>query len=537
VTSLTLANGVVETTTYNNRMQPTCLAASAAPAFQVGLAYGSGESVCGASTGAGNNGNVMKQRITRGSTVWNQIYTYDDVNRLQSVNEDAVSGGSSWGQTYDIDRWGNRAVMPAGYIPNPWQTATNLNEFGNNRWYGLGTSAATYDKAGNQKTAAGGTRSFSYDGENRLIAATEPNTGAIGYGYDGEGRRVWKTVGEKTTWFVYDAQGQLAAEYGEAAAAPCTTCFVTVDWLGSTRLVTDGAKAVQRGIDYLPFGEEIENGHNGRTAGVYGLGVNGSASYPGAADGVTARFTGKERDAETGLDYFLARYYSPAQGRFTSPDEWAGGIVDPFTGRQLGQPGPLPYSDISDPQTLNKYAYVRNSPLRYVDPDGHADKEATLTDRIVLGVTGIANMFVGGKKVEAAVVTAMTTPLTTAPGAAAAGYAGVSGTGQFIAGNIQLIGAIRGDLEGAEKLSAAVTVSTSISGVMTMAATNGDMEAASKATNIEAIVTPSLTRSVFDNAAAFVDAVLNVKDLVGPTTSEPAPPPPPPPPPRVGEVN
>lgn len=39
-------------------------------------------------------------------------------------------------------------------------------------------------------------------------------------------------------------------------------------------------------------------------------------------------FTGKERDAETGLDYFLARYYSSAQGRFTSPDEWAGGIVD-----------------------------------------------------------------------------------------------------------------------------------------------------------------------------------------------------------------
>jgi hypothetical protein len=136
VTSLTLGNGAVETTTYNNRMQPTCLAASAAPAFQVGLAYGSGESVCGASTGAGNNGNVMKQRITRGSTVWNQTYTYDDVNRLRSVNEDAVSGGSSWGQTYDIDRWGNRAVMPAGYIPNPWQTATNLNEFGNNRWYG-----------------------------------------------------------------------------------------------------------------------------------------------------------------------------------------------------------------------------------------------------------------------------------------------------------------------------------------------------------------------------------------------------------------
>jgi RHS repeat-associated protein len=74
---------------------------------------------------------------------------------------------------------------------------------------------------------------------------------------------------------------------------------------------------------------------------------------------------------ETGLDYFGARYYSGAQGRFTSPDEFPGGIVDPVTGLQVGQPGPLPYADITDPQTLNKYAYVRNNPLRYTDPNGH----------------------------------------------------------------------------------------------------------------------------------------------------------------------
>ncbi|MCZ2074053.1 MAG: RHS repeat-associated core domain-containing protein [Bryobacterales bacterium] len=63
--------------------------------------------------------------------------------------------------------------------------------------------------------------------------------------------------------------------------------------------------------------------------------------------------TGKERDAETGLDYFGARYFSGAQGRFTTPD-----------------PTFMTKQRISDPQQWNLYAYVRNNPLMYVDPDG-----------------------------------------------------------------------------------------------------------------------------------------------------------------------
>jgi RHS repeat-associated protein len=81
--------------------------------------------------------------------------------------------------------------------------------------------------------------------------------------------------------------------------------------------------------------------------------------------------TGKERDAETGLDYFLARYYSGAQARFLSPDEFKGGPDDAITGKDISQPGPLPYADISNPQSLNKYACTYNNPLRYTDPDGH----------------------------------------------------------------------------------------------------------------------------------------------------------------------
>lgn len=76
------------------------------------------------------------------------------------------------------------------------------------------------------------------------------------------------------------------------------------------------------------------------------------------ADTINYRFTGKERDQESGLDYFGARYYGSALGRFTSPD-WA------------TTPQPVPYASLTDPQTLNLYSYVRNNPLRSVDADGH----------------------------------------------------------------------------------------------------------------------------------------------------------------------
>jgi RHS repeat-associated protein len=92
--------------------------------------------------------------------------------------------------------------------------------------------------------------------------------------------------------------------------------------------------------DYIPFGEEM-------------IGVAGRGALWGASDAADRKFTGKERDQETGLDYFGARYYGSALGRFTSPD--------PFT---------VTAARVADPQQLNLYAYGRNNPLKYVDPTG-----------------------------------------------------------------------------------------------------------------------------------------------------------------------
>ena len=82
--------------------------------------------------------------------------------------------------------------------------------------------------------------------------------------------------------------------------------YVELDAVGNVRVVTDEKGRVLERHDYLPFGEECSTGP--------------CASNPGVGAGQPRKFTGKERDAETGLDYFGARYYGSKIGRFTTVD-------------------------------------------------------------------------------------------------------------------------------------------------------------------------------------------------------------------------
>ncbi len=101
-----------------------------------------------------------------------------------------------------------------------------------------------------------------YDAENRNTSATTLLGGAsqtINYGYDGEGKRVTKSIsGGAAVTFVYDAQGQLTQEYG--SSTDTGTEYLTADHLGSTRLVSKIASGVASAFsrsDYLPGGQEI----------------------------------------------------------------------------------------------------------------------------------------------------------------------------------------------------------------------------------------------------------------------------------------
>jgi RHS repeat-associated protein len=221
-----------------------------------------------------------------------------------------------------------------------------------------------YDCAGNLRDLLGTTAD--YDGENRVKSAVKGGT-TVTYAYDGDGRRVQSTVGAVSTVFVYTAFGQLAAEYGAGPAEGRK--YLYADALGSTRLESCAgcAQTVKR-FDYLPFGEEMST--SSRTAGL-GYGLSGSERV---------KFTGKERDVETGLDYFGARYFSGGMGRFTSADPHS-----PMMIAQMATAAGLPYEAarsqmdefLENPQNWNKYTYTLNNPLRFVDPlgetpvDGH----------------------------------------------------------------------------------------------------------------------------------------------------------------------
>ena len=110
---------------------------------------------------------------------------------------------------------------------------------------------------------------------------------------------------------------------------------------GHRSLTSMASKATETGFpvwrgEFAPFGEELDTE---ATLNHY-------------------KFTGKERDTESGLDYFGARFYASTAGRFMSPD-WS------------AKAEPVPYSKLDDPQSLNLYAYVHNNPLNSVDVDGH----------------------------------------------------------------------------------------------------------------------------------------------------------------------
>src|SRR6185437_8117882 len=299
---------------------------------------------CTAPNNTDNNGNLRATMFGYGtggpatSANFNETYAYDGMSRLTGVVD---SGG--WSRYFGYDQHGNMwlcgwpGLPPNGSAPTATYCSQNSSSLFNSANQMAGNS---YDAAGNLVSVTGS--ALTYDAENRLTSATQSGIGSMYYSYDGAGRRVQEISTYNTEKvFVYDAFGRLSAEYSVGMPAPpCSTCYIAADHLGSTRLVTDQNGNTVGRHDYVPFGEEIAANSGGRD-GTFGT-----------SDFVNQKFTGQERDSETGLDFFQARYFSAALGRFNSPDPGNAG------------------ANLFNPQSWNAYTYAFNNPLTLIDPSG-----------------------------------------------------------------------------------------------------------------------------------------------------------------------
>lgn len=358
--SLKLGNGLWEHASFNSRLQPIeiGLGASATDSSVLKLGYTYGKLVEDQLDATKNNGDVQSQRIIAPGLDITQSYEYDHLDRLQSAREvnnvtpcknQNNAPTDCWKQVYRYDRYSNRNFDSGTNFPsNPFDMVNNprvdpltnrLIEYQD----GDGTKDYQYDQAGNVVRNALG-QTFAYDAENMQSSyngGVSSTAFGANYYYDGDGRRVKKVTSGGTTVFVYDAAGKLVAEYSNEASQPGAggTKYLTEDNLGSPRVVTDKDGKVVSRHDYAPFGDELSG--SGRT-GDY------------KQDSVRQQFTGQERDRESGLDFFDARYYSSVQGRFMS--------IDPLAAS----------GNATNPQTWNRYAYVLNNPIKFVDPTGMA---------------------------------------------------------------------------------------------------------------------------------------------------------------------
>ncbi len=288
----------------------------------------------------GNNGQITSITDNLDATR-SMTYSYDPLGRLK-VAFAGPEANPTWKLDWDYDRYGNRPNqnVRAGSPPGPQLTIDPAT----NRVTGTGYS---YDADGNM--TADGLNSLAYDAENRVVSM---NGGANTYSYDGSGLRVKKQAGSTTTVYLFSGT-KVIAEYenGAALGAPTreyiysgvqmlakieggTTTYYHADHL-SARLMTDGTPGSPT------FGEK--NGERGH----YPF---GETWYETGSGTTKWKFTTYERDAESLNDYAMARYHINRIGRFSSPDPIAGSIADP--------------------QSLNRYAYVRNDPVDFVDPLG-----------------------------------------------------------------------------------------------------------------------------------------------------------------------
>lgn len=327
---------------------------------------------------------LASARATYGATTyWSSgSYTYDGAGNLKRAGDntyvyDRVSrlteGMSEWGkkQTYAYDPYGNLTQMVT--IVNGVATATRSMavDATTNRIVSGGNVTATYDEAGNQ-TGQNGTQSFGFDPFNMMRSRMSGGRD-LTFLYTADDERIWEFDAglNRSEYTIRDLGGKVLRVFRQendtwtwrqdyvhrpgalvAGINAHGTYHFHVDHLGTPRSITDRYAGASGTHHYYPFGEES------------------TADWQNSE---RMKFTGHERDTTFSgnldyLDYMHARYYSPATGRFLS--------IDPVIDHAFA---------MRNPQSWNRYSYVRNNPVNRTDPTGQVDDEIAKKNRAAQG--------------------------------------------------------------------------------------------------------------------------------------------------------
>src|SRR2546429_1194393 len=271
------------------------------------------------------------------------------MNRLATS---MATGSATHNLTFSYDRYGNMTCLTNGQTNGPCPTYTfraSTNQITN--------TGFTYDVGGNLTADGTGTGSHTYqwDAENRLKSIDNGPTAT--YTYNALGQRVEKIVGSTYTEYAYQAWGEELGENNRTnwtvrvipfggqhlahyQGTPEATYFMHSTKLGSTSQATDSTGAVAQDQIFYPWGQDWQ--------------------MAGTVQEKRFARLGHRDTTETSLDPTHFRIFSSTQGRWLSPD--------PVAGRAC------------DPQSLNRYNYVRNNPPNFTDPMGD------IVDRLCLWV-------------------------------------------------------------------------------------------------------------------------------------------------------